>query len=183
MELWDLYDKDRQKTGKLHERGKPVPAGYYRLVVHICVFNSRGELLIQRRHNEKSSWPGLWDLSAGGSSVAGDTSRSAASRELFEELGIRHSFEEEAPALTVHFDYGFDDYYLLRTDLDPATLTLQAEEVQEVRWATLGEVMALYREGKFIPYQEKLLELLFSIADVGYAHIREEDANGRRDPR
>ena len=183
MELWDLYDKDRQKTGKLHERGTPMPAGYYRLVVHVCVFNSRGELLIQHRHDEKNVWPGLWDLSAGGSSIAGDTSRSAASRELYEELGIEHSFEEEAPALTVHFDYGFDDYYLLRADLDPASLTLQKEEVQGVRFATLDEVMALYRARKFIPYQEKLLELLFSIADVGYAHIREEDADDRRNPR
>lgn len=171
MELWDLYDKDRQKTGKLHERGKPVPAGYYRLVVHVCVFNSRGELLIQHRHPEKNVWPGLWDLSAGGSSIAGDTSRSAASRELFEELGIDHSFEEEGPVLTVHFDYGFDDYYFLRADLDASELRLQAEEVQGARWATRDEVMALWREGSFIPYQEKLLELLFAAAEVGHAHI------------
>jgi len=34
-ELWDLYDEYGNKTGKLHERGTPLRAGEYHLVVHI----------------------------------------------------------------------------------------------------------------------------------------------------
>ena len=173
MELWDLYTKDRQKTGRLHVRGTPLPEGYYRLVVHVCVFNSRGELLIQERNPDKRPWPGLWDLSAGGSAIAGDTPHSAASRELYEELGIEHSFEDASPALTIHFDGGFDDYFILRADPDPATLRLQPEEVHAARYATLPEVLALLDGGKFIPYQRKLIEFLFEIGRIGHAHIED----------
>lgn len=171
MEKWDLYTKDRQRTGLFHERGTPMAKGYYRLVVHVCVFNRRGELLIQKRHPEKGVWPGFWDLSAGGSAIAGDTSASAASRELYEELGIEHSFEAENAIFTVHFDEGFDDYYLMYSEADPATLRLQAEEVTEVRFATKSEVMALLDRGEFIPYQRPLLELLFAAGEVGHVHI------------
>lgn len=171
MELWDLYTKDRQRTGLFHERGKPVPEGYYRLVVHVCVFNSRGEMLIQKRHPEKGVWPGLWDLSAGGSAIAGDTSASAATRELYEELGISHSFLEEHVLLTIGFDNGFDDYYLLREDVAPESLTLQPEEVVAVRYAGRDEVLAMCDRGEFIPYQRPLIDLLFEAGKVGHAHI------------
>ena len=39
MELWELYDIDRQKTGKIIKRGDKVPKGYYHTVVHVCIFN------------------------------------------------------------------------------------------------------------------------------------------------
>lgn len=47
MELWDLYDIDRRKTGETHVRGVDVPEGRYHMVVHVVIFNSRGEMLIQ----------------------------------------------------------------------------------------------------------------------------------------
>jgi len=35
MELWDIYDKYRHKTGRIHERGIPLKDGDYHLVLHI----------------------------------------------------------------------------------------------------------------------------------------------------
>ena len=63
MELWDIYDIDRQKTGKLCRRvdGKALADQDYHLVVHICLFNPHGQLLIQRRQLDKAGYPGLWD--------------------------------------------------------------------------------------------------------------------------
>ena len=54
MELWDIYDIDRVRTGRVAQRGKPASEGglgegEYHLVVHICVFNGRGQLLLQQR--------------------------------------------------------------------------------------------------------------------------------------
>lgn len=49
MELWDLYDGCFKKTGRTHERGKPLPEGQYHLVVHIYPINRKGEILIQKR--------------------------------------------------------------------------------------------------------------------------------------
>lgn len=115
MELWDVYDIDRQKTGKLAQRvnGKSMPEGEYHLVVHICLFNAKGQLLIQQRQLDKIGYPGLWDVTAAGSALAGENSASAAARELWEEMGIRHDFHGERPFYTINFPDGFDDVYLI----------------------------------------------------------------------
>ena len=42
MESFDLYDVNRNKSGRTLERGNKVPDGYYRLVVHVCIFGSDG---------------------------------------------------------------------------------------------------------------------------------------------
>ena len=44
MEILDLYDKDKKITNLQISRGVKVPKGYYRLVVHICIFNNKGEM-------------------------------------------------------------------------------------------------------------------------------------------
>ena len=84
MELWDLYTKDREKLEETMQRGAPHPAGKYRLVVHIAIFNSRGQMLIQQRQADKFGWPNMWDISASGSVISGETTSMAAERELFE---------------------------------------------------------------------------------------------------
>ena len=86
MEVWDVYDSNRRKTSKQIKRGSPLSDGEYHLVVHICIFNSAGEMLIQQRQSFKEGWPNLWDVTAGGSVLSGESSNQAASRELFEEL-------------------------------------------------------------------------------------------------
>ena len=86
MELFDLYTAEREKTGRTMVRGEPVPEGFYRLVVHVCVFDPQGRMLIQQRQPFKKGWSNLWDISVGGSAVAGDTSRTAAERETREDL-------------------------------------------------------------------------------------------------
>mgnify|MGYP004492629893 FL=1 len=170
MELWDLYDRDRQLLGRTMARGEKQPEGTCHLVVHICLFNSRGEMLIQQRQSFKSGWSNFWDLTVGGSAVAGESSRTAAEREVREELGLSLSLKGVRPALTVHFDQGFDDVYVLEREVDPAGLTLQSEEVQAVRWASLPEILEMVRAGAFIPYHESLLELLCFLRNHGGAH-------------
>ena len=86
MEMVDLYDENRLPLGRTAERYAPKGEGEYRVVVHICVFDSRGRLLIQQRSREKAVWPEAWDVSAAGGVDAGETSRQAAEREFREEL-------------------------------------------------------------------------------------------------
>ena len=161
MELFDLYDAYRRPTGETMVRGEPTPAGKYRLVVHICIFNSKGEMLIQQRQSFKKSWAGMWDLSAAGGVVSGETSQESARRELFEELGLDVDFEGTMPTLTTSFEEGFNDIYLLYRDADVSTLRLQPEEVQAARWAGRDEILAMIDSGAFIPYHKGLIEYLF----------------------
>jgi isopentenyldiphosphate isomerase len=163
MEIWDLYDRDRIPTGETHERGKPLPRGRYHMVVHVVIFNTRGEMLIQQRQPFKEGWPNLWDVTVGGSAIAGDTSCTAAARELQEELGLTADLTFERPKLTIHFSVGFDDIYTLIWDVDLSDLTLQESEVQAARWATEDEIHRMIDEGTFIPYHHSLITLLFAL--------------------
>ena len=54
MELVDLYDENRVPLGRVGERHAPKEPGEYRMVVHVCVFDSRGRLLIQQRAPQKT---------------------------------------------------------------------------------------------------------------------------------
>ena len=163
MELWDLYTRDRIPTGEIHERGKPLPPERYHMVVHVVIFNSKGEMLIQQRQPFKEGWPNLWDVTVGGSAVRGDDSRAAAQREVMEEIGLVIDLTGETPRLTIPFSCGFDDIYTLIRDVDLDALTLQESEVQAVKWATEAEIQQMIADGRFIPYHTALISLLFAL--------------------
>lgn len=160
-EKWDLYDFDRVKTGEQTERGETIPPDRCHLAIHVCVFGSDGRMLIQQRQPFKEDWSNMWDVTVGGSAVAGDTSRTAAEREVMEELGLSISLDGERPRLTIHFDNGFDDIWCIRRDVNISELTLQYEEVQAVKWAAKDEILAMIDSGEFIPYHKSLIDLLF----------------------
>ena len=161
MEFFDLYDVNRNKTGQTLQRGTKVPEGCYRLVVHVCIFGSDGRMLIQKRLPNKSGWSGMWDVTAGGSAQAGDSSQQAASRELLEEVGINYSLEGMRPAMTIYFDGGFNDIYTVNMDVDIDKLSLQPTEVEQVRWATEEEILELLKQKEFVLYKSSFISLLF----------------------
>ena len=170
MEMWDLYDLDRIGTGEVHPRGQKLPPDRYHIVVHVVIFNARGEMLIQQRQPFKEGWPNLWDVTVGGSAVAGDTSRQAAEREVMEEIGLRIDLTNTLPHLTLPFRDGFDDIYLLEQEVDLDSLRLQESEVQAVRWATEDEIQQMLADGRFIPYHASLITLLFALRKGRGAH-------------
>ncbi len=173
MEIWDVYDEKRAKTGRTMVRGEAVAEGDYHLVVHVCIFNSKGEMLLQKRQAFKKGWPGMWDLTVGGAAIAGDDSNKAAERELFEEIGYAADLSKMRPHLTVNFDTGFDDIYLMTADVDIDSLQLQYEEVEQVKWATKEEINEMLKSGQFVPYHQSLINLLFEMRNHFGAIIKD----------
>ncbi len=57
-------------------------------VIHLHIFNSKNELLLQKRSKNKDIQPGKWDTSVGGHIDSGEKAEVALKREAFEELGI-----------------------------------------------------------------------------------------------
>ncbi|MCI2055768.1 MAG: NUDIX domain-containing protein [Oscillibacter sp.] len=164
-ERMDIYDEYRHATGRTMLRGTPVEPGAYLTVIHVCIFNAAGQMLIQQRQASKKAFPSLWDITVGGAVQSGETSREAAMREVGEELGLALDLSGIRPYLTVNFSDGFDDIYIVEREVEPAALHLQASEVSAVRWATLPEILSLADSGVFIPYYRGFLQLLFEMKD------------------
>jgi len=69
-------------------------------VVHVLVFNKKGELLLQKRSQNKDVAPGKWDTSVGGHVGIGEDLFSSSRREMHEELGITEHEPEYLYAYT-----------------------------------------------------------------------------------
>ena len=161
MEIWDVYDENRIKTGRTMVRGEPFKEGDHHLVVHVCVFSSEGKMLIQQRQPFKKGWSNMWDVTVGGSAVAGDSSRTAAEREVMEEIGLKIDLKDIRPKITINFNHGFDDIYIISQDVDISALKLQYEEVQAVKWADADEIKSMIAEGIFVPWVPEYIDLFF----------------------
>lgn len=172
MEIWDLYTSDRKLTDKKMLRGEKTPEGYYRLVVGVCIFNSKGEMLIQKRQSFKPGWSGMWDISVGGAAISGDDSRTAAEREVMEELGLEISLEGIAPKFSFGFDSVFGDFYFINMDVDLNTLTLQYEEVEAVDWADREKIHKMIDDEEFISYDKSIIDVMFFLSNHGDTRTR-----------
>ena len=163
MEMWDVYDAQRQHKGYCVEKGTSMGSGEYHLVVHVCVFDRSGRMLIQKRKLDKPNWPGVWDFSSGGAAIAGEDSSTAAARELREELAVEASPETLRPVVTVHFDEGFDDYYIIELNEETAgRIQFQKAEIDSVRWVTCRELLQLIDEGQ-CGIRKAFIQLLFDM--------------------
>ena len=163
MEIWDIYDRDRIKTGCTTRRGEELGDDEFHIVVHVCLFNSDGDMLIQQRQSFKEGWPNLWDVSAGGSALSGETSQEAAARETLEEIGFKADLSDYRPFFTINFKGGFNDFYLIEADPDVTQLELQYEEVQAVKWASKEEIFQMLDRQEFAPYRHGLIDIMFSM--------------------
>lgn len=166
MELFDLYDDNRQFLNKTIKRGEQCAINENRQVVHICIFNSNNEMLVQKRQSTKKFWANMWDLSVGGCSISGETSKQTAQRELLEELGINYDFYKQRPHLTINFENGFDDFYFIESNIEIENLSLQDDEVQCVRWASREEINDMIKNKEFIPYISSFVDSLFDLKDL-----------------
>ena len=137
MEIWDLYDANRQKTGETAIRGEKMPPNRYHLVVDTLFLNSKGETLLQRRAKDKDVMPDIWSVT-GGSALAGEDSAAACVRETEEEMGFTPDMNNarvllselrERPAHSF-----FRDVWLIHQDVPLAEMTYQPEEVQDAMW-------------------------------------------------
>ena len=161
-ELWDVYDVNRNRTGKIIPRPEGWGQEAYHLIVHVGIFDKEGRMLIQRRSPRKHAWADLWEISAGGSALAGEDSWQAAERETFEEIGIKLDLKSVRPHFTVNYERGFDDFYAVIIDhIDLSSLILQESEVEEVRMATQEEVHQMMKDGRFVPYFPGVVDLLW----------------------
>ncbi|MGM0921330.1 MAG: NUDIX hydrolase [Bacillota bacterium] len=151
MEFWDIYDKNRNKTKRKHERGIPLSDGDYHLVVHVWIMNDKGEVLLTKRHQNKPS-PNLWEC-PGGSVLAGEDSLEGAIREIKEEIGIDLYWRNGKLIKSERRDT-FNDFYdvwLFNQSFEITNTTLQNEEVSDAKWVSKSELESIYKSNNLVP--------------------------------
>lgn len=161
MELWDIYNAKREKTGKTIVRGQKLKEDEYHLVVHIWIINSSGNFLIQKRAACVKIKPNMWAMT-GGSAITGDDSPSACIREMYEEIGIKADMNNAKVAFTVTREDNFCDVWVIRQDFDINQCKMQAEEVSDLKWVSADEIRRMVEEGTFVNYHylNDLFELI-----------------------
>ena len=134
-ELRDVYDENRQIIGQSYNR--ILDKNEYYLSVACCIFNHHNEMLIQKRANNNDVFANLWDISVQGKAIASEDSKIAMAREIKEEIGLDIDLKDHRCHMSLNYDFGFVDVYLLNMDIDLDQLVLQKEEVQAVKWANI----------------------------------------------
>ena len=147
-EIWDVYDSQRNLTGRTHRRIDPLPEGDYHLVVFAWLRNSKGEYLISKRAPNKG-YPNLWE-NTGGSAVAGDDSLTATIREIKEEVGLDANPENGKCILSEISGDSFFDVWLFQQDFDLGDVVLQENETVDAKYATLDEIKEMIKNDEFI---------------------------------
>lgn len=142
----DIYDENRRPTGNVHLRGTPWKPGEYGLVVCVWVYDGHGHILLTRRAKGKS-FEGTWENS-GGAVKAGETSRQAVARELFEETGIRAEESEFEFLYSDRDTNTFYDFYCLRRQVSLKDIVLLPSETDGVMWASFGKIRWMIRARK-----------------------------------
>ena len=158
MELWDIYDKNKVRTGRTMERNHfNLADDEYHLTVLGVIARPDGRFLITKRVMTKAWAPGWWEVS-GGAAQAGEESLEAAIREVKEETGLDVSGCRDAYEFTYHRenpgegDNYFVDVYRFELDFDEADVKPQETETDGFMLATAEEIAELGRQGIFLHY-------------------------------
>lgn len=165
MEKWDILNSDGECVGKTALRGKcNLKSGEYHLVVHIWIISSQGDILIQRRSENKKLMPGEW-AATGGAAISGEDSYTAANRELYEELGIESNENSLKKLVRIRRRNSLLDVWYIKTDIKAEELRLQADEVAEARWVSRNDFMNMVKNGTYHNYGTDYFNTVFEKID------------------
>lgn len=141
-ELFDLIDRDDHVIGTVRRGDAHRDRALVHRSVQVLVFNSAGQLLLQRRSRTKDLFPGYYCASASGHVARGDAYAATAEREVAEELGadlrltyfgktlVASAYETEMTALFLARGDGPFRFHPIETD---GGEFLRLEEVDRAR--------------------------------------------------
>ena len=156
MEFWDIYDINKNRTGRTMRRNDwtMAPGDYYLSVLGV-VRTPDGRFLITRRAMDKQWAPGWWEIPGGGVK-AGESSFEAVCREVLEETGIDVSHAAGGYRFCYHREQPGQNYivdiYRFDMDISQKDIKLQKNEDIDGKLATLDEIKKIAEEGLFLHY-------------------------------
>ena len=152
-ELWDAYNADYEKIEGavlVRREDDTFPEGMYHLVCEVLVRHVDGTYLLMKRDPTKPLFPNMWEATAGGSALQGESDVEGALRELREETGIiADKLEFLDKSLGKHC---WHVRFLCVTDCDKNSIKLQEGETCDYKWVSAAEVLAM-TESELVGWQ------------------------------
>ena len=153
-ELYDLVDDDDRIIGQALRRDCHGNPQLIHRAVHVLVFNNRQQLLLQKRSSSKDIQPGKWDTSVGGHLDLGENYRTAALREMSEELGVAGVPLTELYRSKIRNQLESENIKTYLT-IYSGPIRFSEEEIDEVRFWSHAEIEAALGSGCFTPNFEQ----------------------------
>lgn len=158
MELWDIYDENKQPTGRTMKKNDwHMQLGEFHLTVLGVIRRPDGKFLITQRVMTKAWAPGSWEVSGGGV-MAGETSAQAIQREIWEETGLDVTGAKGGYLFSyqrINPDEGdnyFVDIYRFDMDVKEEDVHIQTAEAMGFQFADLDTIKKLAEQDKFLHY-------------------------------
>ena len=133
-------------------------------VVHLHVFNSKGDIYLQKRPEWKDIQPGKWDTAVGGHIDYGETPEEALHREVREELGITKFCPEQLDMYVFESQRERELVYVNRTTYD-GEICPSAAELDGGRFWTMQEIHEAMGKGILTPNFESEFKRCFGKKD------------------
>jgi len=138
-EIFDIVDEQDKVTGQACRQEVHRNPSLIHRVVHVLVFNPKGELFLQKRSRFKDMHPGKWDTSVGGHVNAGESYERAALREMREELGIEGTKLEYLHTY-IHRNSRESEFVRSYRCCWDGSVRTDPEEIEEGRFWSLKEI-------------------------------------------
>lgn len=118
-------------------------SGYWHRTSHIWIINTQYQILCQKRSLLKDSNPGKWEPFFGGHISPNEEYFDVAIRELNEEIGLKIDREEDLKLFKIYkneLGKEFQALYFTIWNGDINTLTLEMEEIDQVKWFSIHDI-------------------------------------------
>lgn len=149
-ELFPIVDEEGNVTGSIYRAQAHDGTKILHPVVHLHLFNSNGELYLQKRPEWKDIQPGKWDTATGGHVDFGEKVEDALYREVREELGVSGFTPEYLCKYVFEGARERELVYVYQTVYDGIVMPNE-EELAGGRFFTRKEITSLMGEGVFTP--------------------------------
>lgn len=160
-EIFPVVDREGHTIGKATRGECHNGSHLLHPVVHLHVFNSKGELYLQRRPDWKDIQPGKWDTAVGGHVDYGESTADALRREVREELGITEFVPEHMVSYVFDSERESEYVNVYRTVYDGDVRP--SDELDGGRFWPLAEIRASLGRGVFTPNFEQEFKKYFEV--------------------